>query len=215
MNQLKQLLGHQVHLEGARGSPQQNVDYCSKEESKVKGPWRIGQEPLARKRKQAEVAMEMIRKGHSELDIAETVPAVWLTYRRSLMEYRLLLQTTSRSWKTITTWYWGGTGTGKTKLAHILTKRKAWVAPDASGQWFDGYNNHESVIFDDLEVTDCPRRAMFLRLFDRYPMKVPIKGGFVEWAPRRAFITSNFRPENIYMHDPAILRRIDFIFEIN
>ncbi len=105
--------------------------------------------------------------------------------------------------------YWGHTGTGKTRLAHILTKRRAWVSP--SNVWFDGYEGQEDVIFDDFSSEDM-NRGMFLRLFDRYPMTVPVKGGFVNWTPKRAFITSNVEPANWYDNDPAILRRLDGIF---
>lgn len=95
-----------------------------------------------------------------------------------------------------------------------MCRRRAWTAPDCSGQWFDGYEGHESVIFDDTDPTSFIMRATFLKLFDRYPMSVPIKGGFVEWHPRRAFITSNFHPNDLYHGDEAVLRRIDAIFEI-
>jgi len=30
-----------------------------------------------------------------------------------------------------------------------------------------------------------------LQLMDRYPMQVPVKGGYVNWAPRFIYITSN------------------------
>ena len=54
---------------------------------------------------------------------------------------------------------------------------------------------------------------MFLRLTDRYPMRVPIKGGFVDWVPVRIWITANYGPDILYNRDPAVLRRIDEIYE--
>ncbi len=86
---------------------------------------------------------------------------------------------------------------------------------DNTAKWFDTYSNHPDVIFDDMDSEDKPSRAMFLRLFDRYSMTVPVKGGFVNWAPRRVFITSNIEPANLYNNDPAVLRRITQILFFN
>ncbi len=216
MLQLKAALGQSVHLEASRGSREENRRYCTKEDSRVEGPWEVGdldERPL--KRKQTDVAMEMVRSGVSDKDLAEAVPAVWLTFRRSLDHYRTILTSQTRKWKTNLTWYWGPTGTGKTRLAHLLTRRRVWTAPDNKCQWFDGYVGQESVLFDDLDAEDKPSRAMFLRLFDRYPMTVPVKGGFVNWQPRRAFITSNCEPACLFgLEDSAISRRIDNTFNI-
>lgn len=41
-NKIKEWCGIEAHLEKARGSPQQNKDYCTKEESRVDGPWEMG-----------------------------------------------------------------------------------------------------------------------------------------------------------------------------
>lgn len=95
-----------------------------------------------------------------------------------------------------------------------MTRRKAWIAVDNRGQWFDTYNGEEDVIFDDLDAEEKPPRSLFLRLTDRYPMKVAVKGSYVEWSPKRIFITSNARPEDLYYGDAAVLRRIDASFEL-
>lgn len=60
--------------------------------------------------------------------------------------------------------------------------------------WFDGYEGQENVLFDDFHggVFKLP---YLLKLLDRYPMRVPVKGGFVQWKPRRIFITSNIDPD--------------------
>lgn len=88
------------------------------------------------------------------------------------------------------------------------------MSPDCTGQWFDGYEDHEAVIFDDLDHESKPNRGMFLKLFDRYPMKVPVKGSFRQWVPRRAFLTSNFHYGDLFPGDEAVARRIDEVFEI-
>lgn len=48
--QIKNWCGVDAHLEVARGTPAQNRDYCSKEESRVDGPFEFGEIPHAGKR---------------------------------------------------------------------------------------------------------------------------------------------------------------------
>ena len=48
--------------------------------------------------------------------------------------------------------------------------------------WFDGYDGQDTAIFDDFRASGN-RFSYILRLIDRYPMDVPVKGGFVYWNP--------------------------------
>lgn len=83
--------------------------------------------------------------------------------------------------------------------------------------WFDGYEGQDDVLMDDYQCSMLDRE-FFLRLLDRYPMQVPVKGGFVEWRPKRIIITSNHNPIDWYASeqnicDAAVQRRFDGIFE--
>jgi len=141
----------------------------------------------------------------------------WMIYNRGIKEFERLLSNPNRTWTTKVMWYSGSTGTGKTRLAHLLTKGNAWVAPDISFQWFDGYSGQESVIVDDIGPSEGqhPPRNVWLRMTDRYPMQVPVKGGFVDWVPKRIFVTSNFTPEDVFHSDRACLRRVSEHLTIN
>lgn len=55
--------------------------------------------------------------------------------------------------------------------------------------WFDGYMGQEVAVFDDFRPWWC-RFDYLLRLLDRYPMQVPVKGGFVNWIPEIIIITT-------------------------
>ena len=54
--------------------------------------------------------------------------------------------------------------------------------------WFDGYDGHDTAIFDDFRAS-VNRFAYILRVLDRYPMDVPVKGGFVNWNPKYIVFT--------------------------
>jgi hypothetical protein len=84
-------------------------------------------------------------------------------------------------------------------------------------QWFDGYEGQRIVIIDDFRG-EYPL-PLLLQLLDRYPMQVPVKGGFSQWCPRKVYITSNIRPWLWYTDSPtesrdALMRRLDNVEEI-
>lgn len=108
-------------------------------------------------------------------------------------------------------WFWGPTGTGKSFKAreeaykdrpeNIEEEDWCWVCPVAGQRgtiWFDGYHGQPTVIFDDLRSNTISFNAL-LQITDVYQdFKVPIKGGFVKWIPRRIYITSPGQPRDIY-----------------
>ncbi len=109
-----------------------------------------------------------------------------------------------RNWVTKVYVYYGSTGTGKSRLANLLFKHP-WCY--TNGDWFDGYSSHEDVLFDDFKDTDLSRER-WLKICDRYPCTVPVKGSFRNWCPKRIIFTTNYNPKNWYSGDPAVQRRI-------
>lgn len=103
---------------------------------------------------------------------------------------------------------WGEPGSGKTR--HVYENHPAgqiWSKP--AGDWFDGYEGQEVALFDDFY--GGVKYHEMLKLLDRYPMRVPVKGGFVQWRPRYIYITSNVPPEQWYpnINDKrALMRRL-------
>lgn len=82
------------------------------------------------------------------------------------------------------------------------------------GQWWDGYDGHDSVVVDDFYGwMACDE---LLRVCDRYPCKVPVKGAFVEFVAKNIYITSNRHVWEWYhfeAFDPStILRRVNVYF---
>ena len=57
------------------------------------------------------------------------------------------------------------------------------VLSSSKMDWFDGYIGQDTAIFDDFRASGN-RFSYILRIIDRYPMDVPVKGGFVYWNPK-------------------------------
>lgn len=82
--------------------------------------------------------------------------------------------------------------------------------------WWDGYDGEKEVLLDDfsgkIALDD------FLRLIDKYRVKVPIKGSFVNFVPDRICITTNVHYDEWYNYSKrqsskqAMLRRITKFF---
>lgn len=203
-----------VHLEAARGNPSQNREYCSKDGDFEE----FGTLPRKGARNDLVEIQTMLDSGTAESEVAETHFAKWCIYRRSFQAYRRLRRTRVRTWKSNVVWIYGPTGSGKTYRAlgegARLSQSQAWIAFDNSGTWFDGYDAHKVVIFDDFRG-EAPL-AFLLRLLDRYPMTVPVKGDSVNWQPRIIYITSNLSPRECYQHTleehlAPLYRRIELL----
>lgn len=65
--------------------------------------------------------------------------------------------------------------------------------------------------FDDFGGSEF-KLTYLLKLMDRYPMRVPVKGSFVNWVPKKIYITSNYSPKEWFPnakdeHVKALFRR--------
>lgn len=204
-----------AHLEPRRGTAAQASEYCKKD-----GNFREYGKIASKRQGQRFDLQEIqddIKAGAQDLEIANNYFTRWVVYRNSFNEYRKMVHTVPRTWKTVVVVLWGTTGTGKTRFVFQQRgDRELFV--HGGDRWFDGYVGQPLALFDDFDGTQLEFR-MFLRLLDRYPMQVPIKGGFANWAPKKIYITSNLHPKQWYQdtHDqslPALMRRITIIHEI-
>lgn len=153
--------------------------------------------------------------------IADEHFSQWCFHNRSFKRYKSLVSQHEqadipRNFKSKVFVFWGATGTGKSRAVHTSFPGVYVVFSDAA-QWFDGYEGHENVVFDDFNGFSVPISYM-LKLLDRYPFTVQVKGGTANWRPRRIFLTSNLSPDHWYMdacseHRDALKRRLDVILE--
>jgi len=209
---VKRELPGQPHCEVARGSPRQNQDYCKKDGSFHEfGVCPSGQGGRTDLRE----LQEAIAQGDSVLALQDRFFGQYLRYHRGI-EKIIQARAEQRNWETEVKVYWGPTGTGKTRRVYEETEGDVYMHP--GGQWFDGYNGQRNALFDDFGGSEF-KLTYLLKLLDRYPMRCPVKGGFVSWVPRVIYITSNRHPSDWYMqahaaHHAAMMRRISSIEEI-
>jgi len=186
-----------AHCAIMAGTWEQSETYCTKEESRVEGPWRFGRKPSQGGRTDLEEIRKKISSGASRLAIADEHFASWCRYNRSFDQYRLLTGHANRSWLTETIVYWGPSGSGKTRHAlEIAGPTSYWLAPPrayGNAVWWDGYDGQDTVVID--EFYGWFDNDFMCRLCDRYPLVVQTKGGSASMLAKRVIITSNLPPD--------------------
>lgn len=212
-SQIKTFL-RRAHLEIAKGNPKQNQEYCKKGGNSEE----FGSIPAgAGARTDLTHLQERIKSGASRHDIRDEFFTLYCRYPKAIDNYIQELAA-PRTWETNVVVYWGKTGTGKTRSVFAFTDIESiYVHP--GDHWFDGYVSQPVALFDDFNGSEF-KLSYLLKLLDRYPMKVPVKGGFVNWIPKHIYITSNKDPHEWYQnaHEEqrnALFRRIKEIKHFN
>lgn len=190
---LKKLLNSaSPHIEIARGTAEENKEYCTKEELLYE--W--GAPVKERQRTDLEEIRADIDAGMSYADLWDNHFNLMLQYRRGLEEYSNLQRLRRSEPPKVYIWH-GATGTGKTRKAFDMAAEfndSFWVWP--GDDWFDGYRGQRVAIFDEFHGGDSQgiRFDLWKKLCDRYPLTVKVKGGFTNWNPEVIIFTSNIDP---------------------
>lgn len=158
------------------------------------------------KRTDIEVIREGVREKRTWLEIADQCSSVQSlkaieTYQTKSLQARAL-DTNVRVY-----WFWGATGTGKTRW---VWEHETEVYVPVSYKWWQGYTGQKVVLIDDFRGSWCLFSEL-LKLLDRYPIQVETKGGSVHLQVEKWYITSCYHPENVYKEREDInqlLRRL-------
>ena len=183
-----------IHLERRRGSAEQARDYCSKEESRVEGPYLWGTfDVKPGKRNDLLAVKERLDAGVDEVTLSEEFFGEWCRHHKAFKRYSEM-RLSPRQWKTQVHIRWGVPGSGKTSGVYRLHDASTvypWPRTHGDAIWADGYspNLHDVVLLDDFYGW-LPLNFMLL-LMDEHPMQVQVKGGFLPFRAKELYITSN------------------------
>lgn len=216
---VKGMLPAGSHWEKRKGTPEQARAYCMKEESRCVEPVEFGDFAAKKQGSRTDIsdAKEKLKEGKwMEID-----PGTFVRNHRGLMAYAKLMgykrkDKIVRDWKTHVTVIVGGSGKGKSKKAwEICGKEDTYfVSPgNYKNVWWDEYDGHDNVIINDHHG-EIPFN-MLLGILDRYPCKVPTKGGSAELLAKKIVITSTKDASKWYDNGRynELHRRIDKFIE--
>jgi len=218
----------------ARGSPSQNIAYCSKEGSM--DFYEFGCRPLdnhkkiaiSRKRNRDDKALAIVKfldEGNSQDSCFKKFPGDFLYSGRVIMEsyYRMRSDISRDNIKVL--FLVGPTGCGKSRLAHEMFP-KAYIKNPRT-KWWHNYQLQSDVIIDDLGK-NCIDITYLLNWFDRYRCNVETKGGNMSLHAVRFIVTTNFSNTELFTEEvydeemkrnvkvahpqiPALERRCSFV----
>jgi len=201
------------HFEQRLGTRDQARDYCRKADTRVPNsdPVEFGSFGAGGQGRRTDLAdaCSLIKDGKTLREVSAEHPETVVKYARGLRVYRsLVLQ--PRDFKTECTILYGAPGVGKSHWCSVegAGKTICWApAMDKGAVWFDGYDGQEILVLDDYrgEISF----TMLLRLLDKYPYKVPIKGDFVEFVSRQVYITTNLDPRTWYQYYGNMLAALE------
>nr|WDW25743.1 MAG: replication-associated protein [Canine circovirus]WDW25744.1 MAG: replication-associated protein [Canine circovirus] len=214
---LKKLPGFtRAHVEIAMGSDLENQKYCRKGNQYLE----IGVPSSRGKSSSLRECLDLLLKEKGDLKkAANEYPEVFVRHHRGLRDY---ISTAGlipvRQSKSYTIVLIGPPGVGKTRKAvEMCGERPIYWKP--RGMWWDGYKGEDCVIIDDFYGW-IPFSEL-LRVLDRYPLQVQVKGSFVEFVADFIVITSNVMPEewynkeNIHGDVRAMFRRFNEMYVWN
>jgi len=182
------------------------IQYCSKEESRLQGPFESGERPEQGRRTDLEEIAKKISDGGSLESVADENPEMFVRFHRGLKELKTIkMKHRDKNNPMKIFWRWGSTGVGKTR--YVWDNYDDIYKKDMS-KWWDGYEQQEVILIDEFEKWWDFRD--FLQLIDRYPEQGQIKGGYVKINSKICFITSEYHPDH-YFKDTEfdqVMRRI-------
>lgn len=210
---IKRNLFPTAHLELARGGYEANKEYCSKDDTRDEGdagPWEHGTPKAQGARTDLGQIIQMAKEQKPVTEMLETVSSS-LRYLNNAIKARALFQK-DRTEKPYVTYIWGPAGVGK---SHYVFEKHGYhnVYVKDDSQWWDGYDQQTVVLMDDCDLQNKWEMSTLLRLWDKWPYTVQVKGSTVKFNSPYIYITSNNPIPAFILAHTSLHRRIDKIYK--
>jgi hypothetical protein len=172
------------HIESAKGTQKQNLKYISKHST----PTEYG-EPKKKGAREDLIKLKAKLKenprGIKKLMDEEVENAQQMRFLEGMIKY--MLDSRNPNDPPIVFWIYGSTGAGKTKLIYDSFDS---ICSVSDYKWpGNNYTQQECFLMDDFRSEDIPFHTL-LKMIDRYPFTLPVKGSFVELNSPYIIITT-------------------------
>lgn len=193
------------HIEAARADEKKNREYCSKQEV-------IFEEGTPKQQGKRNDLKRIVSEIESGSNVRDMIKKETFSNLQGMRMAENLFKYIEPQRKTApkVIWRYGETGLGKTKWVY---ENYTEVFTPISFKWWEGYDGHKVVLIDDIREDWCTF-AEFLRLTDKYPMRVECKGGSRQLLATTIIITCPLHPSNVWTtneDNTQLLRRISDI----
>lgn len=220
-------LSSTAHFEAAKGSRAQCVAYTSKTETRfpestpTTDAVLLGSTGQGKRNDLLDTTLAIVNGELSRDDVFTTRPDLVCKYSKGineLLSFRAQRDRGGQRDVSVEVLH-GDAGSGKTRYAYGRAgPDDVYILVQGNGGalWWDGYSGQSVLIIDDFY--GWLPHAVLLRILDRYPLKIDIKGSSTYAAWTEVYITSNRHPSTWYNkafpwhEDQALQRRIGRIF---
>jgi len=177
-------------LEPRRGTQAEAIGYCTKEDTRVAGPWSLGTASVSEQgsRKDLDSIAAAVLSGTSLKELAQENPGAVARYSKGLGQ---LEQWQQQRWRDVRCVFIAGPeGTGKSSFVFDhYGYDNVYALASSKPLWFNGYHGQRVLLIDEF-AQDLDRKA-FLRMLDGHPFLAEVKGGFVPARWTVVFIVAN------------------------
>lgn len=214
-----------AHIEKAQGNSVQCRDYCSKEDTRISGPYELGEFSQQGSRSDLKTIVELVQANASDDDILRLFPSQFLLYSDKIQRLRDIQRYNEckvKERKVHVTYIYGPKGSGKSSyIRDTFGYGNFYRVTNYKKYPFDFYDYEKVIVFEEFynsfAITDM------LNYLDIYPVQLPCRYSNKMADYDEVFIISNFplkeqykdiqseRPEQFQ----ALLRRIHKIIYVD
>ncbi len=222
---VKKRLPYGCHFKPMRTTATLCRNYCMKEDTRVSGPYEIGEFKEERQRTDYMRAREMLLEGMSIEEVEDLYPTTYAQYKNVLKEIYLNKRTKEFKEKcrnVEVTYIYGNGGVGKTSAIYKKHGFKnVFFVSRYEKYLFEGYDYQDVIVFDEydsqIKVTEMNR------LLDIYPITLRGLGKEYQACYTKVYILSNISPSEQYKDDKDVKktqlqawrRRLNFICRLD
>ncbi len=183
-----------AHIEKCKGTPAENIAYCSKDGEAVV----YGVEPITQQqanKNKAKRFVELSKKGDFKT-IEEEMPAKYASMYRTMQQIATdnMVKPPDLE-EPCGVWIYGETGCGKTTAAR--TEYGTYFSKPCN-KWWDGYQGEDCVVIEDMDPNHS-KLAYHLKLWtDKWSFTAEVKGGTRSLRPKKIIITSQHSIQDVF-----------------
>lgn len=198
---VKDLLPHGCHFKPMYSNQTRCKNYCSKSDTRVSGPYEIGEFEEERQRTDLSRAIKMINDGFSLQEIFETFPTQYLMYGKRFetiynQQIQWKYEKECRNLEIV--YIYGPERVGKTSFVEDQFELgDLFVVDNYDNYWFTGYTNQKAILLDEFMGQVKPITRLN-KLLEPWPQKMNAKGTVVQACFEKVFIVANYSLKEIY-----------------